>query len=90
MPENPFGTSYAKQVPVAGNHTLRSDTAKSPSVDKIINTVTSTLSIISEEQTVEFGSVDFDTANSVVSRLEETSGLRLAIYTISHFKYAPC
>lgn len=90
MPENPFGTSYSKQAPVVGDRILRSDTTMSPSVDKIVNTIKSTLSISSEEQTVEFGSVDSDTANSVLSQLEETSGLRLVIYTISHFKHAPC
>ena len=59
-------------------------------LDKIVDTVISTLSISSEEQTVELGSKDSDTANSVLSQLEEMSGLKLAIYTIFHFKYVLC
>ena len=55
-------------------------------LDKIVDTVISTLSISSEEQTVELGSKDSDTANSVLSQVEEMSGLKLAIYTIFHFK----
>ena len=83
MTGNPLGTGYSKEAAVVGARTLRSDTTKPTSVEKIINTVISTLSVSSEEQTVEFGSVDSNTAKSVLSHLEETSALRLAIYTIS-------
>lgn len=75
MTGNPLGTGYSKEAAV--------DTTKSTSVEKIVDTVISTLSVSSEEQTVEFGSVDSNTAKSVLSHLEETSALRLAIYTIS-------
>ena len=39
---------------------------KSPSVDKIVSIVTSTLSISSKEQTVECDSVDSDTTSLVL------------------------
>lgn len=89
MMENPIKTGYAEKAAVVGARTLRSDTTKSTSVEKIVNIVISTLSVSSEEQTVEFGSVDSSTAKSVLLHLEETSALRLAtIYTISSMHYA--
>lgn len=57
LSENLPRTGYSSQAAVVGAPTLRSDTTKLPLAEKIINTVLSTLSVSSEEQTVGFSSV---------------------------------